>query len=120
MNTMKKTLLLALALGLPASAAFAHAHLKAETPAASAVIAAAPRALVLRFSEDVALAFTGVTVTGPARAAVKLGHGTLSAGDTVLTVPVEGSLAPGRYEVAWHALSKDGHKTHGTYSFSVK
>lgn len=117
---MNKTLTLALALGLIATTALAHAHLKAETPAAKADLVTAPKALVLRFTEDVALAFTGIKVTGPHKAAVKLGAGSLSSGDTVLTVPVAQTLAAGKYTVAWHALSKDGHKTHGTYSFIVK
>lgn len=117
---MMKTLTLAFALGLSATAAFAHAHLKAETPAANATVAPAPKAIVLRFSEDVALRFTGIKISGPHKAAVKLGAGQLSNGDTVLTVPVAQTLAAGKYTVVWHALSKDGHKTHGAYDFSVK
>jgi hypothetical protein len=35
-------------------------------------------------------------------------------------VPLTGALARGLYTVAWHALANDGHKTHGTYSFTVK
>jgi len=35
-------------------------------------------------------------------------------------VPVTGTLADGSYTVDWHALSGDGHKTHGSYTFTVK
>jgi methionine-rich copper-binding protein CopC len=35
-------------------------------------------------------------------------------------VPITGILAAGTYQVSWHALSNDGHKTKGTYSFVVK
>jgi methionine-rich copper-binding protein CopC len=27
---------------------------------------------------------------------------------------------PGKILVAWHALSTDGHKTHGSFSFTVQ
>jgi copper resistance protein C len=42
-----------------------------------------------------------------------------SASDKTLVVPVPAKLAPGDYAVEWHALSKDGHLTHGTYQFKV-
>ena len=38
----------------------------------------------------------------------------------VLLVPLSAPLTAGTYTVAWHALSSDGHKTTGTYSFIVK
>ncbi len=119
---MKKTIILALALALMGtSAAFAHAHLLHETPADKAVVSPAPAALTLDFSEGVQLRFTGVTVTGPGKAAVKLGAAALDPhDDKVLTLPFAGPLAAGVYTVAWHALATDGHKTDGTYSFTVK
>jgi methionine-rich copper-binding protein CopC len=35
----------------------------------------------------------------------------------VLPLPV---LAPGRYEVMWHVVSVDTHRTEDTYDFEVK
>lgn len=112
-------LILALGLSLSATAALAHAHLTAQTPAAGATVAA-PAALSLTFSEDVNLAFTGVAITGPDKAPVTQGTASLNADRTVLTVPVAGTLAAGTYRVDWHALSNDGHKTQGHYTFTVK
>ena len=37
-----------------------------------------------------------------------------------LTVPLEQTLASGTYQVDWHVVSVDGHKTKGSYHFSVK
>ena len=52
---------------------------------------------------------------------IPTGVASLAAGDdTTLVVPVMQQLASGTYTVDWHALSKDGHKTHGTYTFTVK
>ena len=37
-----------------------------------------------------------------------------------MLVPLEQTLQPGNYTVDWHVVSVDGHKTRGTYTFSVK
>jgi methionine-rich copper-binding protein CopC len=105
-------------IALGAAPAFAHAHLVSETPAENAA-AAAPDELSLKFSEGVVLNFTGVTLMGP-NGGVTLGPATLDPTDnTVLVVPLPTSLPAGSYTVAWHALSSDGHKTTGSYSFIV-
>ena len=101
-------------------AAFAHAHLKSAIPAVNGTVSAAPAKLDLSFSESVNLHFTGVSVTGPGNAKVATGAAKLLNHDLTLMVPVAGTLAAGKYTVNWHALSTDGHKTHGTYSFTVK
>ncbi|HTJ57481.1 MAG TPA: copper homeostasis periplasmic binding protein CopC [Devosiaceae bacterium] len=104
-----------------ASPAFAHAHLLNEVPAAKAVVTPAPTSLTLSFSEAVELHFTGVAVTGPDKTPVALGDAALDPKDAkILEVPLKGALPAGAYTVAWHALSTDGHKTNGTYTFTVK
>ena len=117
-----RTLLLACAFSLAAaSAALAHAHLKSAVPATGATVATAPASLQLTFSEGVDLKFTGVTIAGPGQKAVATGAAIhIGSDDTTLDVPVTGPLAPGKYTVKWHALSTDGHKTNGTYIFTVK
>ena len=122
MNSFSRTLVLA-GLGLFAASApaFAHAHLKSATPAAGGTVATPPTELDLTFSEGLNLKFTGVKVTGPSKAGVATGDAALgSGGDTTLVVPVTDTLAAGSYTVAWHALSTDGHKTSGSYTFTVK
>ena len=101
-------------------AALAHAHLKTATPAVDATVTAAPTELRLGFTEGVNVKFTGLTLAGPA-GAVPTGAPALAPGDDkVLVVPVSGALAPGAYKVNWHALATDGHKTDGSYGFTVK
>lgn len=110
----------ALSLGL-AGEAEAHAHLKSATPAMGATVAKAPAELDLGFSEGVNPKFTGLKVTGPAGAVAPTGESKLGpGGDTTLVVPVTGTLAAGTYKVDWHALATDGHKTNGTYTFTIK
>ncbi|MFO1088020.1 MAG: copper homeostasis periplasmic binding protein CopC [Hyphomicrobiales bacterium] len=103
-----------------AGQAFAHAHLTTTTPAANSTVSASPTELDLKFSEDLNLKFSGVKVLGPDKKAVQTGQPMLMDGDTTLMVPLTSALAPGAYTVQWHALSKDGHKTHGDYTFTVK
>ena len=121
MTTRPRRLALAAALLVGSiGAAAAHAHLKTATPAANATLAASPPELRLGFTEGVNLKFTGVAVTGPA-GVVATGTAALAPGDDrTLVVPVPGPLAPGRYKVDWHALATDGHKTDGSYGFTVK
>lgn len=120
---MRKTIrLFALAGALAlcfAGTASAHAHLKASTPAAGSTVAA-PAEIDLTFSEDVNLKFTGIKLTGADGKDVATGDAMLTDKDTTLMVPLTGPLGPGTYTVDWHALSKDGHKTSGTFAFTVQ
>lgn len=117
---MKRTTIAVLA-ALVATPAFAHAHLIQETPAEKAVVTVAPTALTLKFSEGVQLKFTGVTITGPDKKTIAQGTEALDPkDDALLTVPLAAALPAGVYTVDWHALSTDGHKTKGTYIFTVK
>ena len=100
--------------------ALAHAELKSAVPPVNGSVTASPAEIDLTFSEDLDLKFSGIKVTGPDKKAVKLGEGMLMDSNTILMVPVSGTLADGSYKVDWHALSGDGHKTHGSYKFTVK
>jgi methionine-rich copper-binding protein CopC len=100
--------------------AFAHAELKSAVPPVNGSVTASPTEIDLSFSEDLNMKFSGIKVTGPDNKAVKLGEGMLMDSNTELMVPVTGTLADGSYTVDWHALSGDGHKTHGSYKFTVK
>jgi copper resistance protein C len=117
---MNRIFTITLALALQAGAALAHAGLENQAPADGATVEA-PQVLLITFSEPVTLAFTGITLSGADGAAVTLGEASLDPdGGTILTVPVPVPLSPGKYAVEWHALSDDGHRSHGSYSFTVK
>lgn len=112
----------ALATALLASpAALAHAHLKNQYPAANARVEASPQALTLTFSEDIEPAFSGVTLNNEKQQPMPTGKvGRTAAKHNQMIVPLEKPLPGGEYQVDWHVLSVDGHKTQGKYSFSVK
>ena len=102
-------------------AVFAHAPLKNQYLAAHAEVTAAPQALTLNFSEGIEPKFSGVTLTGAQQQSIKTGAVKRNEQDkTQMIVPLEQALQPGNYTVDWHVVSVDGHKTRGTYTFSVK
>ncbi|MEB7886059.1 CopC domain-containing protein YobA [Serratia fonticola] len=106
--------------GLSSQQALAHAHLKVQTPPADATVSSAPKVLTLNFSEGIEPNFSGVKVTGPDNAVVKTGKLDLDpSNNTQVNVPIESELAAGKYQVSWHVVSVDGHKTKGQYSFTV-
>ena len=89
----------------------AHAHLKQQSPQENTV-AVAPEVITLNFSEGIEPAFSGVVVTGAVKRDEK--------DNAKLIVPLEKPLTSGTYTVDWHVVSVDGHKTKGSYHFSVK
>jgi len=103
-----------------ASPALAHAHLNAESPPADGVLAASPPTLSLNFSEGLEIVLSGVILKGQDGRVISTGAAVLTPNDDKkITVPLNGALSAGRYTVEWHALSRDGHATHGCYKFAV-
>ncbi|EJL50967.1 hypothetical protein, copper resistance protein CopC-like protein [Rhizobium sp. CF122] len=103
-----------------AGQALAHAHLTKTVPADKATVAASPAELDLHFSEELNIKFSGVKIIGPDKAVVKIGDAMLMDEGRTLMVPLAQTLSPGAYAVEFHVLSTDGHKTNGTYRFTVK
>jgi len=101
--------------------ALAHAHLKTPVPADKAVVNSSPQNLTLTFTEDVEVAFSGVEVLNAQHQPVTVEKAKLNDKQhDQLIVPIAQPLPSGSYQVNWHVLSVDGHKTKGSYSFSVK
>lgn len=75
---------------------------------------------MLHFSERLAPKLSGfdVTMGDSMKVAVKPA---VAPNGMMLTAPVKAKLMAGTYTVSWHAVATDdGHRTNGTYSFSVK
>ncbi|AMG58901.1 copper homeostasis periplasmic binding protein CopC [Pantoea vagans] len=103
------------------SLAVAHAHLESSAPAAKAQVTTSPDALTLNFSEDIEAAFSGVTLLDSAQKPVETTKARVESDHkNRLIVGLSQPLKTGSYQVNWHVLSVDGHKTAGSYRFSVK
>jgi len=103
-----------------ATQASAHAHLTSSVPAADAVVAA-PKQLILVFSEKLQPKFSGLTVTMPQingmAAPMKV---TVSKDRTNLIATPTQPLSAGVYKVEWRAVTADTHRMTGAYSFTVR
>ena len=110
-----------LASALTSTTVLAHAHLTSAEPAPQSQLTTSPTRLTLRFSEDLEPAFSNATLTHQGDTTVTTGKTSLSGkGRNTLVVPLNAPLSAGEYQVAWHVLSVDGHKTTGTYLFTVQ
>jgi methionine-rich copper-binding protein CopC len=110
----------ALAVLMTAGPAFAHAHLEKADPRVGSTVAAAPSRLWLRFSEIIRPHASGVQLVGPDGKATVLALSQDPQDKRAVIAPLPAGLAPGKYLVRWRALSPDGHRTEGDFSFSIK
>ncbi|WP_107054573.1 FixH family protein [Streptomyces sp. NRRL S-350] len=103
-----------------AGPASAHATLDSTDPRQNSVVATAPQAVTLTFSESVSLSSDSVRVLDPAGRAVDTGGPAHADGKgNTARVGLKGGLANGTYTVAWRAVSEDSHPVGGAFTFSV-
>jgi copper resistance protein C len=98
------------------TAAYAHAFLDHASPLVGSTVATAPHEVALTFTQNLEAAFSSVQVTDPKGARVDQGKAQISGNTMRVGIKASG---PGRYQVHWHALSVDTHKTEGNFSFTV-
>ncbi len=101
---------------LGSEGALAHAFLDHASPLVGSTVAAAPLEVALTFTQNLEAAFSSVQVTDPKGARVDQGKPQISGNTMRVGLKASG---PGRYQVHWHVLSVDTHKTEGNFSFTV-
>jgi copper resistance protein C len=101
-----------------ASDAFAHAFPDRTTPAAASVVSEPPSSVVVHFDNTFDSSATKVRVLNQ-NGDVVSDASTPSGDHRVLTTALK-PLAPGQYFVKWSALSQDGDRTMGAFSFTFK
>jgi methionine-rich copper-binding protein CopC len=120
MNQMsKRRATLVLVAFLYGNLAYAHPQLQSAEPAAGVGIAS-PKEIRITFSEPVVARFSGIELKDQSGKVIATGKPeTDAANKKILIVPVTQQLAPGPYNIEWHAVSEDTHRVKGSYSFSV-
>jgi copper resistance protein C len=99
----------------------AHAKLATESPLSNAVLLASPNELALTFSEAIELGFSQVTLMDSNKNPITIAKPRLDEHNpNQVRIQLPQPLGADIYEVQWHVLSVDGHKTSGSYSFTVK
>lgn len=101
---------------LLASDATAHSTIKSTTPASGSIVPASPEKISIEFNEAARLIAVFVVAGGAAQRKLTF-EPAGSATSFTMTAP---QLTPGRNEVRWTALSKDGHPIKGTIIIVVK
>jgi hypothetical protein len=101
-------------------AALAHGVPEQNTPRANAVLAKAPSAVSIRFDSNLEPIFSKLIVKDAAGRQVSEGNGNVDPSNAKILTTRLTSAAKGRYHVYWSAVSRDGHRTHGDYIFTVE
>jgi len=102
------------------SLAFAHATPTRQQPAAGATVTATTDKVAIDFDDRLEPAFSSINVTDAQGKSVVGGKSAVDAANPKHMSVSVGTLAPGKYTVAWVAVAADGHRTQGRYTFSVK
>lgn len=103
-----------------ALAARAHAFLDHAEPAVGSTLAAAPPQLKIWFTDDLVATGCSLQVTDAAGKQVDKKDPRVDDKEKSLYTVSLPALPPGTYKVTWHALCPEGHKTQGTFTFTVK
>ncbi|MCF3965176.1 copper resistance CopC/CopD family protein, partial [Streptomyces fuscigenes] len=108
-------------LGLSAGTASAHAALTGSDPKDGSVVATAPKAVTLSFSEQVSLGKNAIRVLAPDNERVDSGKiaDVSTSSRASYRIALRSGLADGTYTVAWQAVSADTHPVAGAFTFSV-
>ena len=102
------------------SPAWPHGKLTQSTPAANAMLTAAPKEVRVQFTEPLEGAFSGIQVTDSAGKQLTSDKAVIESGNsTAMHLPLP-ALKAGTYRVHWTAVTRDGHRIKGEYGFTVK
>jgi methionine-rich copper-binding protein CopC len=102
-----------------ATQAQAHAHLLSASPAANATTAA-PRTIVLRFSERLEPNFSGLEVFKADGGKAQVTSEIPAQDRKTIIGRAASPLPPGVYTVRWRMVAADGHRMDGSFSFVVR
>lgn len=98
----------------------AHLAVSKTMPADQSTVSESPARVQVWFTQQPSPRVSLLEMKGPSGEDVKLGEVAITRGDRSIAAAVLGTLAPGRYEVAWRTAGDDGHVMRGTFAFSVK
>ena len=98
------------------AAAYAHAMLDHASPAVGSTVGAAPKEVVLSFTEKLEPKFSSIDVQNTSGRSVNAGRARASG--TEMRVGLK-PLPAGTYKVIWRVLSVDTHRTNGSFTFRV-
>jgi methionine-rich copper-binding protein CopC len=102
------------------SAARGHAYPDHADPKVGATISASPNRVSIWFDSELEPDFSTIMVHNSQNTMVDNRDGRVNPSDATLLEVSVPRLPPGRYRVIWSVVARDGHRTAGDYSFSIK
>lgn len=97
-----------------------HAFPDHSDPQAGSIVTVAPTQVRIWFDGELEPAFSSIRVHNASGQRVDKGDGHVeSTNPTLLEVSLP-SLPTGNYHVFWSVVARDGHRTEGDYTFTVK
>lgn len=103
------------------TAATVHLALVKSDPADAATVAKSPTAITLWFSQRPNVKLTRLVLTRTPRDTVKTGiPAAVDTAGKQIRASLDSALPPGRYDVSWRTLARDGHAVAGKFAFTVR
>ena len=120
-NLPRATLLSSIAVSflLTSALANAHARLEGTTPAADSSVSS-PKLIKAHFSEAIETKLSSLKLFSKAGWVIPVMSMNDAKDPATLSIMPNAPLKPGSYTVTWSVVSDDGHKTHGTFRFTVQ
>ena len=120
-NVCRASLVAAVAMTFSTYASLAAAHAKVEstTPSADSSVST-PKLIQVHFNEKVTTKLSSIKLATDAGTPVATMAMNEAADPATLSIMPNAPLAAGLYKVTWSAVSDDGHKTQGSFSFTVQ
>ena len=101
-------------------AAWGHAFPERSDPPAGATVAVAPALVRIWFDAALEPAFSSLRVQTARGQPIPHEEGQVDASNAALLTVHLPPLASGTYRVLWSVVARDGHRTEGTYTFTVQ
>lgn len=102
------------------NASWAHAFPIESEPGAGATVAKTPFDIRIRFTAELEPIFSRLRVDNSHGHTVSVGEGYVDPADSTLLLTHVPAVAAGDYHVYWSVVARDGHRTQGDYTFSVR
>jgi methionine-rich copper-binding protein CopC len=100
--------------------AWGHAFPQRADPPAGATLTAAPALVRIWFDAALEPAFSSLRVQTARGQPITHEAGQVDASDATLLTARLPPLAPGTYRVLWSVVARDGHRTEGSYTFTIQ
>lgn len=97
----------------------AHAKVASTKPTASSTVSS-PQVIQVRFNEAIEARLSSLRLTASDGSTVPVKSMNDAKDPATLSIMPKTALKPGLYTATWSAVTDDGHKTHGVFSFTVR